>query len=144
VVLFALEKVEDYQKMKWGKADENVVRFQCGSADFGAWAYNSQACTSYLPQKYGIGRSGEICYQVVSPDDQKEGKSAPPPGTPVTVQIVPVDRETVEFFVEPPKEEKRERKKKGSGDDGAPPKPPLEELTPGAPPAIPTPGQTVD
>jgi hypothetical protein len=98
VVLFVAED----ETGKWAKAFQNVVRFQCGSPDFSAWTETGQASRSFLPPKFSAGRSGALCYQLGNPFEQPPGKPGPPPGTPTTVQIVPVDRKTVEFFVEPP------------------------------------------
>jgi hypothetical protein len=79
-----------------------------------------------------------VCYQAVDPNWEGGKKYAPTPGTPTTVQMVPVKEETVEFLVEAPV-----GKSEGGG-DGAPPPPTLGEPPPGAPPAIPTPAQRVD
>jgi hypothetical protein len=137
----------NFEKRKWTRAEEKVLRFRCGSPVFHGWHFNGDASENNLPAS-GVRSLRVVCYQVVDPNWEDGKRYVPAPGTPATVQIVPVDTETVEFFVEAPKVEKRE-KKSGSGGDGeplAPPPgvPPAGELPPGAPPAIPTPVPPVD
>jgi hypothetical protein len=100
VVLFVTGN--DYEKLKWGKSAINLARVKCGSPDFGGWRMAPDALVNNVPPKYSPG-SVALCYELMDPD-LENGKYAPPSGTPATVQIVSVEVEKVEFFVEAPGE----------------------------------------
>jgi hypothetical protein len=94
VVLFQAGKY--HSRTKWGRADLIVARGKCDSPDFALWNFAPDTVQNNVPP---LGLSSAFCYQLKVPDAGNGTEATPQ----TTVQVVPVNLEPVEFFVEAPK-----------------------------------------